>query len=115
MRFGRHSVPLMLRPVHMAEGHIHHLFDNGDGILRGLLKTKPYDRIEAPRVALVADVVPVYAARFAVLFLMAYRALHEFVSFETMVTRCQMHMLAGFQVLVLREVSCFFLFECFRR
>ena len=72
----------MLRSVHMAERQLHHLLDNLDGVLGCLGETEPNDGIHSTGMAIVADIVPIDAAGLAVLFLVAYRAFHEFIRFQ---------------------------------
>ena len=78
---------VMLRPVHMAEGHGHHLLDDPDGVLRGLGHAQPDDGVQAPGVAVVAHIVPVDAPGLAQFLLVAYPALHEHVRFEVLQRR----------------------------
>ena len=63
--------------VHMAEGHCHHLLQNLQRILRGLVKTKLIYGIYTLCVALVTDIMALLAASITLLSLMAYRTLHK--------------------------------------
>lgn len=70
---------MVLRPVHMAKGQIHHSPDNGHRVCRGLGKTHSEDAVHALGVAVTAHIVSLYAAGLAGLLLMADGTLHEFV------------------------------------
>ena len=78
---------MMLRPVHMAEGHGHHLLDDPDGVLQGLGHAQPDDSVQPPGVAVVAHVMAVDAPGLAQFLLVAYPALHEYVRFEVLQRR----------------------------
>ena len=72
----------MLWTVHVAERLLHHPFDNTDRVLGRFGKAESDDGIHSPRVAVVADIMPLDAACLAVLPLVADRALHEFIRFQ---------------------------------
>ena len=73
---------MMLRAVHVAERHRHHLPDEGDGVGGVGRQAKPEDAVQPLGVAVVADIVAMDAAGFAGLFLVADGALHHRVLFE---------------------------------
>jgi hypothetical protein len=73
--------------MHVAERQLHHLLYNLDGVLGCFGETETYDGVHSTGVAVVADIVPLDAAGLAVLFLVAYRALHEFIRFQIL-QRC---------------------------
>ena len=68
--------------MHVAERQLHHLLDNLDGVLGCFGETESDDGIHSTGMAVVADIVALDAACLAVLFLVAYRALHEFIRFQ---------------------------------
>ena len=78
---------VMLRPVHMAEGHGHHLLDDFDGVLRGLCHAQPDDSVQPLGVAVIAHIVAVDAPGLAQFFFVAYLAFHEYVRFEVLQRR----------------------------
>ena len=78
---------VMLRPVHMAKRHGHHLLDDLDGVLGGLVHAQPDDSVQPLGVAVVAHIVPVDAPGLAQFLLVAYPAFHEYVRFEILQRR----------------------------
>jgi hypothetical protein len=70
---------MMLGPVHMAEGHRHHLFYNSNGAARVLGKTQTDDAVHSRGVALAAYIVAVYASSLALLLLVANGTLHGLI------------------------------------
>ena len=73
---------VMLRSVHMAKRHLHHFFDDGNRIFRGLRHAESDDRVHSLRVTLVAHIMAPDAPRLAVFLLMADGTLHQNVRLE---------------------------------
>jgi hypothetical protein len=63
----------------MAEGHGHHLFQNGDGVTGGFRKAKTEDAVHSLGVAIAAYIMAFHAAGLALLLLMANGTLHDFI------------------------------------
>jgi hypothetical protein len=78
---------MMLRPMHMAKWLFHHLVDYFDRIPGCFLKAQADDNIHASRMALIADIVPVHAARLAIFLLVANCTLHELIRLQILERR----------------------------
>ena len=72
----------MLRSVHVAERHLHHLPQDLDRIFGSRVGTKPDQSVHALCVTVAANVMTVGALCLARLPLMAKGAFHRFVFFR---------------------------------
>ena len=70
---------MVLRPVHMAEGQVHHPAEDGGGVRGGLGQAKAEDAVHALGMAVIAHIVAVDAAGLAGLLFMADGALHDLI------------------------------------
>ena len=67
---------MVLRPMHMAERKVHHFSQDFYGVLRCFGKAYSENTVNAPCMAFIADIVPLYAAGSAENFFMANHAFH---------------------------------------
>ena len=73
---------MMLRTMHVAKRHRHHLLQNLNRISRRLIKTNPINRINTPRMALITNIMTMLTTSLAILHLMAYSTLHRLLLFQ---------------------------------
>ena len=72
---------MVLRAVHVAERQAHHFTDDLNGIGGGFTQAQAEDAVHPPGVAVIADVMAVYTARFTMFYPMADGAFHQLVIF----------------------------------
>ena len=70
---------MVLRAVHVAEGHRHHPPENGDGVGGGLGEAQAEDAVHPLGVAVAAHIVPVDTACLAGLFPVTDGTLHGLI------------------------------------
>jgi hypothetical protein len=68
---------MMFGPVHVAEGHRHQFLYNLYRVLGGFVKAKLVNGIYTLCVALIADVMSLFAAGFTIFILVANSTLHK--------------------------------------
>ena len=70
---------MMLRPMHMAKGHIHHAADDLGGIGRRFRQTQAENTVHPLRVAVAAHIMSFHAAGLTQLLLMTNSTLHHLI------------------------------------
>ena len=75
---------VVLRAVHMAEGEVHHLFEDGDGVPGGLPEAEAVNGVQPLGVAVRADIVALHTPGLAGLGLAADGAGHGLVLGEVL-------------------------------
>jgi hypothetical protein len=73
---------MMLRTVHMAEGHRHHLLHNDQRVFGGFGKAQSQNAVHSLGVALAANIVAMDTPGFAGLCFAANGTFHHFVLLE---------------------------------
>ena len=68
---------MMLRAMHMTEGHSHHLFNNRYRVSGGLCQAQSDNAVQSPGMTVITYIVAIHTSRFAVFLFVADGALHR--------------------------------------